>query len=254
MVATGIRCRAAIGLLVAALAGTGLGAAPVAAAAPPRVVSLSFDDERVSQAVVGGLLSSRRLHGTFFVISRAVDTGNDPESLTWAQLSRLAHAGNEIAGHTRTHPHLPTLSRPKQVDEICGSRRDLVAAGFRPVSFAYPYGEYDATTEQVVRQCGYASGRAAWGGTETIPPADRYAVRTPQNVTDSDTVAGLEAETTTAKPGEWLNYVFHDIGDPYPDGDQYRIQTKDFTAFLDWLAHERDAGAVVVRTIGAVLH
>ena len=48
--------------------------------------------------------------------------------------------------------------------------------------------------------------------------------------------------------------MFHDIGDPYPDGDQYRIQTKDFTAFLDWLAHERDAGAVVVRTIGAVLH
>ena len=252
MVATGIRCRAAIGLLVAALAGTGLGAAPVAAAAPPRVVSLSFDDERVSQAVVGGLLPSRRLHGTFFMISRAVDTGNDPESLTWAQLSRLAHAGNEIAGHTRTHPHLPTLSRPKQVDEICGSRRDLVAAGFRPVSFAYPYGEYDATTEQVVRQCGYASGRAAWGGTETIPPADRYAVRTLRNVVASDTVAKLESEVTAARPGQWLTFVFHDIGPPTAGGDEYRLATKDFAALLDWLGRQRRSGTVAVRTIGDV--
>ena len=228
-------------------------ATAAAAGPPPRVVSLSFDDGRVSQGVADGLLAARRLHGTFFVISRSVNTGNDPESLTWAQLHRLARHGNEIAGHTRTHPHLPTLSRPVQVAEICGGRRDLMAHGFHPVSFAYPYGEYDATSEAVVRSCGFGNGRAAQGGPETIPPPDRYAIRTLEMVTVSDTAATLEAEATAAKPGQWLNYVFHDIGGPTEFDDQYRIGTKDFIAFLDWLRRQRDSGAIVVRTVGDVL-
>ena len=255
--------RAGIVVLAMGLAVTGLGAlrATSAAARParttagsaPRVVSLSFDDGRVSQRVVDGLLARRHLKGTFYVISQSVDTGNDPESLTWAQIHRLARHGDEIAGHTRTHPHLPTLPRAAQIDEICGGRRDLMAQGFRPVSFAYPYGEYDATTEAVVRSCGYANGRAARGGVETIPPRDRYAIRTLESVTVSDTAAALEAETTAAKPGQWLNYVFHDIGGPTEFHDQYRIDRKDFIAFLDWLGRQRDSGAVVVRTIGDVL-
>jgi peptidoglycan/xylan/chitin deacetylase (PgdA/CDA1 family) len=251
-IVTGRGGRVAVGLLAGLAL---LGVQSVAGAAPPpRVVSLSFDDGRVSQGAVGDLLSARRLHGTFFIISRSVNTGNDPESMTWAQIQQLAKAGNEIGGHTRTHPHLPTLSPAAQTDEICGGRQDLVARGFQPVSFAYPYGEYTKTTEDIVRRCGYANGRAAQGGTETIPPRDRYAVRTLHNVKVSDTAAELEAETMAAKPGQWLNWVFHDIGGPSPDADAYRMPTKDFTAFLDWLAHQRDAGTVVVRTVGDVVH
>src|SRR5689334_21589982 len=92
-------------LLAAALA---LGVAPAvtttsaASAAPSkgqaRIVSLSFDDERVSQGVVGDLLAARHLQGTFFIISRSVNTGNDPESMTGAPIHRLAVQGNEIGG------------------------------------------------------------------------------------------------------------------------------------------------------------
>jgi peptidoglycan/xylan/chitin deacetylase (PgdA/CDA1 family) len=244
-------------VLMAALGGVGLGAAPAGAAGPtaaPRIVSLTFDDGRVSQGVVDGLLASHRMQGTFYIITRAVNTGGDPESLTWAQIHQLAAHGDEIAGHTRTHPDLPTLNPAAQTAEICGSRQDLLAQGFAPVSFAYPYGDYTATTERIVRQCGYASGRGAWGGVETIPPADRYGLRTLDNVTDTSTVAGLEAEVGAARPGDWLDYVFHDIGAPYPGGDQYRITTADFSAFLDWLSGQRDQGAVVIRTVAAVVH
>jgi peptidoglycan/xylan/chitin deacetylase (PgdA/CDA1 family) len=252
-VVTGRRGRVAVGLL-AGLALWSTGSVPVSAApAPPRVVSLSFDDGRASQSVVGGLLAARHLEGTFFIISRAVNTGNDPESLTWTQIQQLARAGNEIGGHTRTHPHLPKLSPAAQTTEICGGRQDLIAQGYHPVSFAYPYGEYTKTTEDVVRSCGYADGRAANGGVETIPPKDRYAIRTLHNVTVSDTAAELEAATMAAKPGQWLNWVFHDIGGPTVFADPYRMPTKDFTAFLDWLAHQRDAGTVVVRTVGDVM-
>lgn len=252
--ASGRRVAAAVAVLSLAT----VLAAPAASASPaptrsPVLVSLSFDDARVSQAMVEPLLAARHLRATFFVITRSVDTGNDPESLTWAQLHRLARDGHEIAGHTRTHPSLPTLSPDRQRDEICGSRSDLVAHGFHPTSFAYPYGDFDATTERITRQCGFANGRAARGGTEAVPPADRYAVKTLPNVTTADTVAHLESYLSGARPGEWLNYVFHDVGDGPGDGDAYRISARNFTAFVDWLARQRRTGRVVVRTIGDVV-
>jgi len=252
----GGRHRARIGVLTMTMTLVAVAATPVLAAASPRplIVSLGFDDGRVSQAVVDGLLSARHLHATFFIISRQVNTGNDPESLTWPQVHRLAQDGNEIAGHTRTHPHLPTLTPAQQTAEICGGRQDLIAQGFHPISFAYPYGEFSPTTERIVRRCGYANGRGAWGGPETVPPADRYAVQTLTNVTTSDSLARLESYVNTARPGQWLNYVFHDVGDATPGGDQYRIATRDFVTLLDWLVQQRHAGRIVVQTIGQVLH
>jgi peptidoglycan/xylan/chitin deacetylase (PgdA/CDA1 family) len=239
---------------VVALGSTPSLAAPKRAAA--KVVSLSFDDGRVSQGVVDSLLASRHLRGTFFIITRAVnDAGSNPESLTWAQIHQLARDGNEIGGHTRTHPDLPQVNPTARRDEICGSRQDLLAQGFTPVpSFAYPYGDFDAVTERIVRDCGFASGRGAWGGPETIPPADRYGLQTLENVIQTDTVAGLEQRVTSAAPGAWLQYVFHDVGDAYPGGDEYRITTPSFTAFLDWLVQQRSRGAIVLKTIGDILH
>ena len=253
------RRRARLGVVGAVFLGLAATAtAPVAAASPPArhpvTVSLSFDDERASQSIAEPLLAARHLRATFFVITRSVNTGDDPESLTWTQLHRLAAEGHEIAGHTRTHPMLSKLTPARQTEEICGSRHDLLAHGFHPTSFAYPYGDYDATTEQITRRCGYANGRAARGGVETLPPADRYAMKTLPNVTLTDSVARLESYLTTAHPGAWLNYVFHDIGEGPGDGDAYRITTKNFTDFLDWLTTQRRTGRVVVRTIGDLVH
>jgi peptidoglycan/xylan/chitin deacetylase (PgdA/CDA1 family) len=244
--------------LAAMLGLLGGGLRPAAAAitdSARKVVSLTFDDGRASQSVLGAVLSSHRMHGTFYIITGAVHSGAvHPESLTWAQIDTLARDGNEVGGHTRTHPDLPTLDRAGQVAEVCGSRHDLLAHGFRPLSFAYPFGDLDSSVEGVVQHCGYANGRGAWGGVERIPPDDRYALRTLPSVTDSDTVAALEGDITTAPPGAWIQYVFHDIGDPYPGGDQYRITTAHLITFLDWLARQRDAGTVVVKTVGQVAH
>jgi peptidoglycan/xylan/chitin deacetylase (PgdA/CDA1 family) len=221
----------------------------------PKIVSLTFDDGRVSQGIADGLLALHRMHGTFYIITQAVNAGGaHPESLTWGQIHRLARDGNEIAAHTRTHPDLPTLSATAQSEEICGSRRDLARQGFRAVSFAYPYGDYDVATEHVVQHCGFANGRGAWGGPETNPPADRYGLRTLANVTDAGGAADLEAQITNAAPGRWIQCVFHDIGDTYPGGDQYRMRMAAFSAFLDWLGRQRQAGTVVIKTIGGALH
>jgi len=230
-------------------------AVAASASTTPTVVSLTFDDERASQGVVGRLLAEHHMQGTFYIISRRVNVdGMNPKTLTWAQIHELAQQGNEIGAHTQTHPHLSTLAPAAQKTQICGSARDLLAQGFHVLSFAYPYGQYTQTTESIVKGCGFASGRSAWGGAETVPPADRYGLRTLASAGASTSLAALESEVTHATGGQWLQYVFHDIGDPYPGGDQYRISTADFTAFLDWLERQRRQGTIVIKTVGAVLH
>ena len=110
--------------------------------------------------------------------------------MTWAQLTSLNNAGNEIAGHTLDEYNLKGCTdQGTCTNEVCQDRQNLVNHGFYPVSFAYPFGAYDANAESIVKGCGYTSGRAAGGidvsgdgagpvYAETLPPKDIFATRT----------------------------------------------------------------------------
>jgi peptidoglycan/xylan/chitin deacetylase (PgdA/CDA1 family) len=77
-------------------------------------------------------------------------------ALTPAEVARLAAAaGIEIGAHTRTHPHLSTLTEAEQLEEIDGSRRELEAALGEPVtSFSYPHGDFSPATKRLVGAAG----------------------------------------------------------------------------------------------------
>jgi len=239
-------------------------AAP-AAAATPAVVTLGFDDQRVSQATAGPLLAAQGFHGTFYVISQFIDAaGSHPESLNMAQLKSLEVAGNEIGGHTKTHPDLVRLTAAQRNAEICGGRTDLVNDGFKaPVSFAYPYGSFNASVETVVKSCGFNNARTVADGPESIPPAVPMAtaampsVQAVANATDpAVTVANMKSWVTGAETGnnKWVQVVWHDIVTQGSQAeDEYYQLTPDFTAFLTWLKTEVTAGRVVVKTAGEAI-
>lgn len=63
--------------------------------------------------------------------------------MTQEQLLHWASRGFEIGSHTQTHPDLLSLPDSDILEELRGSRSDLVDAGFEVSSFAYPYGNYD---------------------------------------------------------------------------------------------------------------
>jgi len=83
--------------------------------------------------------------------------------LTAAQVRALQDAGHEIGGHTLTHPRLTTLSADEQRREICNDRVALLNQGFRVTSFAYPFGDKDSVTRQLVIDCNYNSARESGG-------------------------------------------------------------------------------------------
>lgn len=169
----------AVGVLAcAARAGVLAGAAP--ASTRQLVVSLTFDDGYANQAVTAApILAAHGMQGTFYVPSGFVGSSG---YMTWAQVSALAAAGNEIGGHTVDHVDLPTVSADQARHEICADRDTLLQHGLAVTDFAYPYGDFNSGVESIVQECGYNSARTtSWYGstcgrpcTESIPPRDPY--------------------------------------------------------------------------------
>src|SRR5205823_6535285 len=159
------------------------------------------------------MLAAHGMRGTFYVNSGTVgSTGH----LSWGDLSQLASSGNEIGGHTLDHVDLRTLDSTGARYEICEDRGRLLNHGFAVTDFAYPYG-VGLKYESIVQQCGYNSGRRAWGlvgsGCPTctayaspIPPTDPYWIPTTDAVTNTTTLAEMQSWVTGAEThgGGWV--------------------------------------------------
>jgi peptidoglycan/xylan/chitin deacetylase (PgdA/CDA1 family) len=242
--------------VAAGILGAG-GQTPVAAAAET-LVSLTFDDGYSDQARAVHILDRYGLKGTFYVISGSVGRRG---YLRAKDLRAMQAKGHEIGGHTVSHPHLPALSLRSQWREICGGRDALMRRGLHPVSFAYPYGEYDDWSEAIVRAC-YQSGRGAWGmdcpdsdctDTIALPPSDPDALPTPDAVTQDMSVAQIEQTVVNAERagGGWVPLQFHHVCSGC-DSDGYSIKAEDLDALAAWLEARASRGTVVA-TVAQVM-
>ena len=155
------------------------------------VVSLTFDDGIENQYTLAfqRALQPHNMTGTFFI--NTGNTGRIDSAMTWAQLTALNNAGNEIAGHTLDEYNIKACGANQQtcVNEVCQDRQNLVSHGFYPVSFAYPFGalrrergKHPAGLRVHHRPRRRRRGRRRPGAgpvyAETIPPKDPLATRT----------------------------------------------------------------------------
>ena len=70
-----------------------------------------------------------------------------------------------IGCHTLTHPHLSTLDEENQIKEIIDSKRILESWLNDKVNhFAYPYGDYNSTSLEILKMSEFSTAVAAWGG------------------------------------------------------------------------------------------
>jgi peptidoglycan/xylan/chitin deacetylase (PgdA/CDA1 family) len=244
-------------LLVLALIAGGVLLLPLhhtARAAATTVVTIEFDDGNADQYQALAMLNAHSMHATFYVNTGFI---GDSAHLSWAQLHDLFTAGNDIGGHTLTHIDLKKLKTADARQQVCQDRDNLLMNGLKPTAFAYPFGSFDAGTEQVVAACGYNSGRGVSGVNdtkvfaETIPPADPYATRTPPNPKQGTTVATIEGYVTAAAQngGGWVQLVFHHICNSC---DAYSITVTNFQALLDWL-QSNESGGIVIETTNQVI-
>jgi peptidoglycan/xylan/chitin deacetylase (PgdA/CDA1 family) len=263
------------------------------AAAPPEqsrpaerlLVSLTFNDGLADQyAQARPLLDARGLHGTFYLTSSWLDR-RWACCMAWWQVDELYRAGHEIGSMGTAHENISELDSKhwardlqRHRQEVCADRRELARRGYAPVSFAYPGGAYAAafpdggTPQDLVRGCGWSSARAVGGlagsgpaAVNALPPADPYAIRTPDALrTGPVREADLRRQVTAAAlRGGWLPLAFDHVCAPGTADYAHCMQSgrpvdaRQLAGFLDWLAAAgRPGGApagTVVRTVREAL-
>jgi peptidoglycan/xylan/chitin deacetylase (PgdA/CDA1 family) len=236
------------------------------------VVTLTLDDGAISQYALA-FQRAFQPHGanvTYFVPTGKI--GSDPSYMTWEQLSTLAANGNEIGSHTVDHVNLTSsgLTYDQKVHQVCDSRQALLQHGLDAPSFAYPEAAYDQTAEDIVRSCGYWSGRSAGGVSasgplygETIPPRDIYATRTWTPPTSSSSPIQLSdmqamVDSAAVHGGAWVQIVIHRVCSQTYDSANYSrclaswrpIELDTLNGFLDWMQNAGQPGGAPA---GAVL-
>jgi peptidoglycan/xylan/chitin deacetylase (PgdA/CDA1 family) len=235
------------------------------------VVSITFDDGRISNKAAAQMLTAHGLSGTFFINSGNI---GKPGYLSLPDVDAMALSGNEIGGHTVNHPDLDVFTADEVRRQVCDDRVTLLGWGFPVRSFAYPFGFTTPEVEQAVKDCGYNSARSLgelWGPrpaanlppeltcrscdtAETLPPPDPWHTQAPAQVTHDWTVDDFQQQINAAvsRGDGWVQLTFHGLC-PSDCSDITTPQTPQFDVFLAWLADQQAQGRVIVRTVGDVI-
>jgi peptidoglycan/xylan/chitin deacetylase (PgdA/CDA1 family) len=153
-----------------------------------------------------------------------------------SEVYSLFSAGHEIGAHTKTHPHLTSLSTAQAKTEIEGSKSDLIAMGIPQISsFAYPYGEYNESVKQLTIGAGYGSARSVERGFNT-KSTDKFVLKI-QQVDKYTTIEDVKGWVSQANNNNtWLILMFHQIDH---SGEYYGTTPEVLTAITDYISSSK---------------
>ncbi len=130
---------------------------------PSKPVLISVDDGYVDD--VKTILPDLQRHhmvATFFVITGRM---TEPGFLTADQIRQLDRAGMDVGDHTAHHVDLRQLTASQLQSETAASRRVLQSVlGHFVYYFAYPFGYYNSTVIQAVRDAGFTMAYTTGAG------------------------------------------------------------------------------------------
>jgi len=196
------------------------------------MISLTFDDGWVSvYDNARPILNQAGIKPSLYLVSTFLD-GSDPMYMNAAQMLQMQNEGYEIGSHTKTHAFLSELSQSEMVDEVAGSRRDLMAMGASPVeTFVYPYGDYNTSVVQAVKDAGYIGARSVNSGFND-KTADHYLLQD-QHVEVGTTPAQVQTWIDQAIANKtWLILEFHQ--QDY-SGEQYSNTPETLQAIVNYI-------------------
>jgi len=125
-------------------------------------MTLTFDDAHRSVfEVVFPVLRELQIPACVYVVPLYVEKGFSTQGrtgqpiMTWSQLAAWCEAGYEVGSHSYTHVPLPQCSSARLSEELIRSKDVLqTRLGCPVLHFAYPFGQYTAVTQQVLRKLG----------------------------------------------------------------------------------------------------
>jgi peptidoglycan/xylan/chitin deacetylase (PgdA/CDA1 family) len=234
------------------------------------LISVSFDDGWVNQyANAAPVLAANNIKATYNVLSGETknadtDTGSDRTYMNSAEVKALYTQGNEIASHTIDHCSLTGNSVTNGAGSTCPmpmtaaalksemetSKKDLetiIGAPGAVTDFAYPYGEYDATSIAAGQAAGYTSQRTVEQGYNSTDNIGDYSKLKAYEVDTTTTNAQVEAWIQGAiAQKSWIILFYHEVANTAFEGDEgYNATVANFTAQMAYINANRAAIAPV---------
>ncbi len=193
------------------------------------MVTFSFDDGFMNTYQNGiPLLNTAGIKSTQAIITREFGS---PGYVTATEVKAMALSGHEIASHTQTHPDLTTLSTANAKTEIDGSRTDLANIGINAKTFVYPYGEFNASVVQQVKDAGYTGARGVQSGYNT-PQTNAWELKD-QHLTSDVTFATVKSWIDTAVANK--QWVILEMHQQVKNGGQYSNNPALLKRIIDYI-------------------
>ena len=141
--------------------------------ANPRFVCITLDDGYADNYDIAYPIFSKYNVPFCIYICKKMITGERREDeienyrmLTLEQIQQLDNSPLCTIGcHTSSHFHLSTMTKEQQMEEVQDCKEWLQGLlGHKIEDFAYPYGDFNDETLDVLRQVGIKRAVVAWGG------------------------------------------------------------------------------------------
>lgn len=133
-------------------------------------VVITFDDGfRDNYTNAFPILKELSLPAACFIVPQWISKSNtqspNREFLNDKEMKEMHNHGISFCSHTLSHPMLPHLDYKQQKAEILKGRQELYERINDPVvmdAFAYPYGEYNETTLEILKELKFKIGLTVW--------------------------------------------------------------------------------------------
>ncbi|HEX7963081.1 MAG TPA: polysaccharide deacetylase family protein [Candidatus Saccharimonadales bacterium] len=197
------------------------------------LVTLTFDDgfeENVTTALP--VLDQYGFKSTFCFATQYVEGIPTAEQ----EVKQIANDGQEICGHSVTHPWFTQLTTTQQDYELQHSQQYLQSlTGQQVKDFASPYGDYNAAVNTEIKKY-YQSHRTTDEGFNSKDNFNPYRLRV-QNMMPTTTLAQVQQWVNKAKADHtWLILIYHVVATNKADMDEFDTYKPDFDAQMAWLA------------------
>ena len=153
---------------------------------PAGAIIVTLDDGYADNALANRIVNETLIPATIFLTTGMIGDRNrwdaagilhDRPLLTWNAIRKMHRDGMAFGCHSQHHPRLDQIDETVLAKEVQGSARDFERElGVAPTTFAYPYGDHDATVRASVRDAGFAVACAGVKG-KNSPATDWLALR-----------------------------------------------------------------------------
>lgn len=145
---------------------------------PRNAVAVTFDDGYYNNLQFAyPIIKKYEIPITIFVTVNYVEKSDNHNFLGWSEIRLMHNEGVIFGAHTVTHPHLSMLSQQDIVNEVRDSKEIIESRLNDKIDyFSYPYGNFNETVKEAVKNNGYSCALATAYGVND-PFSDLYELK-----------------------------------------------------------------------------